>query len=46
MGVPKAQLALLAVPLVPLQIILPLVISRWTTGPRPMDIFLKAIPYR
>jgi len=45
-GVPKAQLALLLVPLVPLQIILPLLISRYTTGPRPMEVYLKAIPYR
>lgn len=45
-GVPKAQLALLAVPLVPLQIVLPLVISRYTSGPRPMQTFLAAIPYR
>uniref|UniRef100_A0A6B2E495 Putative acetyl-coa transporter n=1 Tax=Phlebotomus kandelakii TaxID=1109342 RepID=A0A6B2E495_9DIPT len=45
-GVPKDKLALLVVPLVPLQIILPLVISKYTTGPRPMDIYVKAIPYR
>jgi len=45
-GVPKAQLALLAVPLVPLQIVLPLVISRYTSGPRPMQTFLAAIPFR
>ena len=45
-GVPKAQLALLLVPLVPLQIVLPLMISRYTTGPRPMEVYLKAIPYR
>lgn len=45
-GVPKDKLALLAVPLVPLQIILPLVISKYTTGPRPMNVYLKAIPYR
>nr|CAG4643146.1 EOG090X04K8 [Ilyocryptus agilis] len=45
-GVPKAQLALLAVPLVPLQIVLPLFISRYTAGPRPMQVFLNAIPYR
>lgn len=45
-GVPKEKLALLAVPLVPLQIILPLVISKYTTGPRPMNVYLKAIPYR
>lgn len=45
-GVPKDKLALLAVPLVPLQIVLPLVISKYTTGPRPMNVYLKAIPYR
>lgn len=45
-GVPKDKLALLVVPLVPLQIILPLVISKYTAGPRPMKVYVKAIPYR
>lgn len=45
-GVPKAQLALLAVPMVPLQILLPLIISKYTAGPRPLDIFYKAFPLR
>ncbi|XP_062543928.1 acetyl-coenzyme A transporter 1 [Armigeres subalbatus] len=45
-GVPKDKLALLVVPLVPLQIVLPLIISKYTTGPRPMEVYLKAIPYR
>ncbi|KAL5279807.1 SLC33A1 family protein [Megaselia abdita] len=45
-GVPKEKLALLVVPLVPLQIILPLVVSRYTNGPKPMDVYTKAIPYR
>ncbi|XP_043925824.1 acetyl-coenzyme A transporter 1-like [Protopterus annectens] len=45
-GVPKEQLALLAVPMVPLQILLPLAISKYTAGPRPLDIFYKAMPYR
>lgn len=45
-GVPKEQLALLAVPMVPLQILLPLAISKYTSGPRPLDIFCKAMPYR
>ena len=45
-GVPKEKLALLGVPMVPIQIILPLVISKYTSGPRPMDMWLKAIPYR
>lgn len=45
-GVPKEQLALLAVPMVPLQILLPLIISRYTAGPRPLDVFYKAFPFR
>ncbi|RWS28600.1 acetyl-coenzyme A transporter 1-like protein [Leptotrombidium deliense] len=45
-GVHKENLALLAVPLVPLQILLPLVISKYTSGPKPLNIFLKAYPYR
>ena len=45
-GMPKERLALFAVPMVPIQIILPLMISKYTHGPRPMDIFLKAYPYR
>ncbi|KAJ3590089.1 hypothetical protein NHX12_008043 [Muraenolepis orangiensis] len=45
-GVPKEQLALLAVPMVPLQILLPLIISKYTAGPRPLDIFYKAFPFR
>lgn len=45
-GVPKDKLALLAIPLIPLQLILPLAVGRYTNGPRPMDVYLKAIPYR
>ncbi|XP_013389260.1 acetyl-coenzyme A transporter 1 [Lingula anatina] len=45
-GVPKERLALLAVPMVPIEIILPLLLSRYTAGPRPMDVFIKAMPWR
>jgi PAT family acetyl-CoA transporter-like MFS transporter 1 len=45
-GVHKENLALLAIPIVPLQIMLPWIISRYTNGPRPLDTFLKAYPYR
>lgn len=45
-GVPKDKLAMLAVPVIPLQIVLPWIISRYTVGPRPMDVFLKAMPPR
>jgi MFS transporter, PAT family, solute carrier family 33 (acetyl-CoA transportor), member 1 len=45
-GVPKENLGLLAVPLTPLQIVLPLIISKYTNGPRPLTFFLNAIPLR
>ena len=45
-GVPKEQLALLAIPMSPLQIVLPLFIAKYTTGPNPMGLYVKAIPVR
>ncbi|CAG5136298.1 unnamed protein product, partial [Candidula unifasciata] len=45
-GMPKEQLALYTVPMVPLQVILPVLISRYTSGPRPLEIWLKAYPFR
>lgn len=45
-GMPKERLALFVVPIVPLQIVLPLLISKYTSGPKPMEIWLKAYPYR
>ncbi|CAK8675913.1 unnamed protein product [Clavelina lepadiformis] len=45
-GVHKESLALLAIPLTPLQIALPLIIAKYTTGPRPMDVFLNALKFR
>ncbi|XP_044727688.1 acetyl-coenzyme A transporter 1 [Chrysoperla carnea] len=45
-GLPKEKLGFLAVPLIPLQIILVFIISKWTSGPRPMDVYVKAIPPR
>jgi PAT family acetyl-CoA transporter-like MFS transporter 1 len=44
--VPKEKLGLLAIPLTPLQIILPLYLSKYTNGSRPFDLFVKAIPFR
>ena len=34
---------MLAIPMIPLQILLPVAISRYTVGPKPMDVFLGAI---
>lgn len=45
-GWPKDKLALLAIPMVPLQIFLPLAVSKYTTGPKPMEVYIKAIPFR
>ncbi|ALC44911.1 CG9706, partial [Drosophila busckii] len=45
-GVPKEKLALLAIPVIPLQLILPIVVGKYTNGPRPLVVYLKAIPYR
>ncbi|XP_072174455.1 acetyl-coenzyme A transporter 1-like [Diadema setosum] len=45
-GVPKERLALLGVPLVPLQIVLPWVISKYTAGSRPLNVNLNAMPFR
>ncbi|XP_005088825.1 acetyl-coenzyme A transporter 1 [Aplysia californica] len=45
-GMPKERLALFVVPVIPIQIALPLIISKYTSGPRPMEIWLKAYPYR
>ena len=45
-GVPKEELAFIGIPMVPLQIILPLVIAKYMAGPRPLDILLKFVPFR
>ncbi|XP_061716064.1 acetyl-coenzyme A transporter 1 [Cydia pomonella] len=45
-GVPREDMALLAVPLVPVQIILPVLLARYTTGPAPLSLWLHAFPFR
>ncbi|KAL1494448.1 hypothetical protein ABEB36_010046 [Hypothenemus hampei] len=45
-GIPKEKLGLITIPLIPVQLALPLVIAKYTTGPKPLDIYLKAMPYR
>lgn len=45
-GVPKEKLALLSIPLFPVQILLPFIISRYTTGKYPMTLYIKSFPYR
>lgn len=45
-GIPKDKIALLSIPLVPVQILLPFIISRMTSGPYPMTFYIRAFPYR
>lgn len=45
-GIPKEKFAMIVVPMIPLQIILPVIISKYTAGPKPMNIYSMAIPYR
>ncbi|CAB3221904.1 unnamed protein product [Arctia plantaginis] len=45
-GVPREDLALLAVPLVPVQIIMPVILAKHTTGPTPLSLWLRAFPLR
>ncbi|XP_053609109.1 acetyl-coenzyme A transporter 1 [Plodia interpunctella] len=45
-GVPREDLALLAVPLVPVQILMPVILAKHTTGPRPLSLWLRAFPLR
>lgn len=45
-GIPKEKIALMAMPLLPIQILLPIVISRFITGKYPLDFYLKAFKFR
>ncbi|XP_050521728.1 acetyl-coenzyme A transporter 1-like isoform X2 [Daktulosphaira vitifoliae] len=45
-GVPKDDLAMIGLLIIPLQIILPVLISKYTSGSKPMNVYLKSIPYR
>jgi PAT family acetyl-CoA transporter-like MFS transporter 1 len=45
-GFPKEKLALMAIPLVPLQIVLPLIISKRIVSARPLNVYISAFPYR
>lgn len=45
-GVPKDRLALLSIPLTPVQVFLPLYISRYTAGPKPLTPFIRTYPVR
>jgi MFS transporter, PAT family, solute carrier family 33 (acetyl-CoA transportor), member 1 len=45
-GLPANKIALLVIPLTPIQILLPFIMSRFTAGPHPMRFYMKAFPFR
>merc|ERR1719369_1727036 len=45
-GVPKEKIAMLAIPMIPVKILFTLFITRFTVGPRPMNVWLGSFPFR
>ncbi|ESO06889.1 hypothetical protein HELRODRAFT_77129 [Helobdella robusta] len=45
-GVPKEHLAMLAVPMIPLNIVIPILITRWSSSRKPVNLLLTGMPYR
>lgn len=45
-GVPKSKVALLSIPMIPVKIIFTLLLSIFTSGPRPMTVWLFSYPLR
>lgn len=45
-GVHKEDIALVDMSLFPIRIIIPILISKYTTGPTPLKMFYKTVPYR
>jgi len=45
-GVPKEKIAMLAIPMIPVKVLFTLFITRYTVGPRPMNVWLASFPFR
>jgi len=45
-GVEKEDIALVDMSLIPMRIFIPVALSTYTTGPKPLKIFYKTVPYR
>jgi len=45
-GVPKENIMLIQTPLFVVKMILPLVVAKYTSGPKPMNVYLTATPFR
>jgi len=46
MGVPKDTIAQLALPMIPVKVLVTFVVTKYTVGPRPLDVFLGSYPFR
>jgi len=44
--VPKENLALLAIPLIPVDMILPVLVTRYTSRHHPLNVVLRSMPFR
>lgn len=45
-GITKEAIALLRIPLVPLQVIVQIVVSKYTAGPKPLNVYIRALIFR
>jgi len=45
-NVPKDKIAMLSIPMIPVKIIITIFLTRFTVGPRPMNVFLISYPAR
>lgn len=45
-GMPKEHMALMAIPMIPVNIVVPILIARWTPSRRPLNLILTAMPFR
>ena len=45
-GVPRERITQLDLPMIPVQILVTLLISRYTVGPRPLNVFLTSATFR
>ena len=43
-GIPKETLAFFSIPLIPVKLLLPILVSKWTVGPSPMRLYINLIP--
>lgn len=45
-GVPREKITMMAIPMIPVKILFTIFISRYTVGPRPMNVWLYSFPGR